>query len=215
MAIHPEDVAAAKDRNILWPEETVLVTATERRIGPGGALITPTTVIATDKRMIIINRATFGIRSDYEAIPYSKITSVRMEKGIISSSVFLRVSGYTSAGAGERGFLKPGEQEGEISGLRQNDAKALADFIGKMISGINPQQMDFEPGTTPKEDDIVADGMKKGGPMGTGSPAGKGKSGPAATPATGDGHSYCPQCGAKNNSANKFCSACGARLGKQ
>ncbi len=208
MAIHPEDVNTAKDRNILWPEETIMVTATERRIGPGGALITPTTVIATDKRIIIINRATFGIRSDYEVIPYNRVTSVRMEKGIISSSVFLRVSGYTSSGSGERGFMKPGEQEGEISGLRQNDAKDLSDFIGKMVSGINPQQMDFGPDTQTKEDDIVADSKKRD----AGAQTGKAKKAPA--PAGGGGYAYCPQCGARNDLANKFCSACGAKLGK-
>ncbi len=139
MTIHIEDVDYAKSKKLLWAEETVMVTATERRIGPGGHLITPTTVIATDKRVIIINRTTLGIRNDYEAIPYNRITSVRLEKGIISSSVYMRVEGYTSPG--EEGFLKPGEQEGEIPGLRGGDAKALSDFIEKTIAGVTPGQM--------------------------------------------------------------------------
>jgi hypothetical protein len=96
-------------------------------------MINPTTVIATDKRVIIINRNMAGIRKDFESIPYSKITSVRYERGIISSSIYLRVEGYTSPG--EEGFMKPGDQEGQIPGLRDADAKALADFIDKIVSG--------------------------------------------------------------------------------
>ncbi len=131
MAIHQEDVDLAKAQ--LWPDEQIQVTATERRVGPGGDVVNPTTVIATDKRIIIINRNMAGIRKDFESIPYNKVTSVRFEKGIISSSIFLRVEGYTSSG--EQGFMKPGEQEGQIGGLRGDDAKALADYIDKQISG--------------------------------------------------------------------------------
>jgi hypothetical protein len=218
MTIHPEDVQVAKDRNILWTEETVMVTATERRVGPGGSLITPTTVVATDKRMIIINRATFGIRTDYEAIPYNRITSVRMEKGIISSSVFLRVSGYSSPGAGEQGFLKPGEQEGEISGLRQQDAKDLSDFIGKMIAGIDPNQMDFGPDQKPRVDDIVKESRERdNGDLAAGIAPQAGRKGSQAkkgADASGGGYIYCTQCGARNELGAKFCESCGAKLGK-
>ncbi len=51
-------------------------------------------MIVTNKRIIIINRATLGIRKDFETIPFTQITSVRLEKGIISSSVFVRVMGF-------------------------------------------------------------------------------------------------------------------------
>ncbi|MFI5412487.1 MAG: PH domain-containing protein [Candidatus Micrarchaeales archaeon] len=190
--IHQEDVDFAKSKNMLWAEEEVMVTATERRVGPGGALITPTTIIATNKRILIINRATFGIRNDVESIPYNRVSSVRLEKGLISSSVFLRVGGYTSSG--EQGFLKPGEQEGEIPGLKQQDAKDLSDFIEKMITGMTPNDIDLAP--LPDTSPGQAAGEKGASTMG------------------GGGYAYCPKCGAKNDISAKFCTACGAKLGK-
>ena len=186
MPIYPEDVALAK--NQLWSDETIQVTATERRIGPGGSLITPTTVVITDKRMLIINRATLGLRKDIESIPYSSIASVRVEKGLISHSVFIRVSGYSSPG--EKGFLKSGEQEGEISGLHKVDAKAIADYIERVISGYGP---------------VGAPQAQQQGPYG---------SGPSATAASAGGYMFCSKCGAKNPMNAKFCTACGSKLSK-
>ncbi len=149
MAVYPEDVAYAKSE--MMDGEQAIVTATQRKVGPGGALVNQTTVVATDRRLLLLNRATLGLRKDVESIPYNRIASVRMEKGFISSSVFLQVAGYTSS-LGERGFLKPGEQEGEIGGLHKADAKALADYINKMISqpsmapAMQPQQQQQQGG---------------------------------------------------------------------
>jgi hypothetical protein len=127
MGVDQGDVNAAK--NILWPDENVEVTVRQRRIGPGGAMTTPTSVLATDKRLIILNRATLGLRQDYEAIPYNQITSVRLEHGIIASSVFIRVQGYDR----DKGLLKNGKEEGEIDGLNNKEAQTLADFINKRL----------------------------------------------------------------------------------
>ena len=144
MAVDQGEVQAAK--SILWPDEKVELTVTQRRVGPGGSMTTPTTVITTDKRLIILNRASLGMRKDYEVIPYRQITSVRLEHGIISSSVFIRVQGYDR----DQGLLKNGKEEGEIDGLRNNDAKELADYLSKrqeqieqVAEGDEPQgQMD-------------------------------------------------------------------------
>lgn len=180
MVVYPEDMNVAK--KYLWPEETVYVTATQRKIGPGGALINQTSVVATDKRLIIINRETLGVRKDVETIPYNRIASVRYEGGIISSSVFVVVSGYVSP-PGEQGFLKKGESEGEIGGLHKTDAKALSDFIQKMIVGVMPEEMNSG---TPSQD--------------------------GAQSAAHGTYTYCPKCGTKNANDSKFCTNCGAKL---
>ncbi len=130
MAIEQEDVDPIKSE--LWPDEKVVLTVRQRRVGPGGSVVTPTSVVATNRRIIIINRETLGLRHDIESVPYDHVTSVRWEHGIISSSVFLRVAGFAT----EKGFLKgSGEQEGEIEGLNNNDAQELSDYVEKMISG--------------------------------------------------------------------------------
>lgn len=127
MGIDQGDVNSVK--SILWPDEQVGVTARQRRVGPGGSVTVPTSIIATDKRIIILNRATLGMRQDYEVIPYKQVASVRLEHGIISSTVFIRVQGYDR----DQGLLKNGKEEGEIDGLNNKDAQALSDFINKQI----------------------------------------------------------------------------------
>jgi hypothetical protein len=138
MQVDQDELKAVKD--ILWQGEVVRGTFKQRMIGPGGSVTVPTSVVVTDNRVIIINRATLGLRKDYEVIPYSKIASVRLEKGIISSSVFVRVQGYDH----DTGLLKNGREEGEIDGLHGNDAKDLAEFLNTKINqAIEPKQ----PGT--------------------------------------------------------------------
>ncbi len=130
MAINPKDAELVQ--KILWPGEKVELTGRERRAGPGGSVTSPTSIILTDKRVIIINREAVGIRKDYEVIPYKSIAGVRLEKGIIASTVFIRVLGYEK----DRGLLKDGREEGEIDGLNNRDAKLIADEINRKISGI-------------------------------------------------------------------------------
>ncbi|MCL4389253.1 PH domain-containing protein [Candidatus Marsarchaeota archaeon] len=127
MGVDADEVNAVK--NLLWPDERVILTAKQRRIGPGGSVTVPTSVLATDKRIIIVNKANLGIRKDYESIPYKQITSVRLEKGMISSTVFVRVQGYDK----DKGLLKNGKEEGEIDGLHGKDAKALADYLNSVL----------------------------------------------------------------------------------
>lgn len=128
MPVNEHEVDAVK--NLLWPNEVVEGTVEQRRIGPGGSLIAPTLVIATNMRIIIVNKASLGMRKDYEIIPYKQITSVRLEHGIISSTIFLRVDGYDT----DKGLLSNGKQEGEMDGLKNREAVELADLINKKIT---------------------------------------------------------------------------------
>ncbi len=132
MVIDQEDLKLVRTQ--LWPDEVVEITVRQRRVGPGGSVITPTSVVGTDKRVIIINKTTMGIRKDFEIIPYDEIASVRFEHGVISSSVFIRVKGFDS----DKGLLERGKQEGEIDGLNNKDAAALADFLNRKISDEMP-----------------------------------------------------------------------------
>ena len=132
MTVQAEDVNLVK--KILWSNEVVEVTVRQRRVGPGGDLITPTSVVATNMRLIIVNLATFGLRRDYEVIPYSEITSVRTEQGIISSSVFIRVLGYDN----DKGLLKNGDEEGEVDGLNNTDARTLSEYVSKKLINTAP-----------------------------------------------------------------------------
>ena len=144
MQIDPTELGIA--RKVLWPDEEVEGTVKQRRFMPGGSLVTPTTVVVTDKRLIIINRQMLGIRQDYEVVPYNAIVSVRLEHGIITSTVFIRVQGYDT----DRGLLAgSGKQEGEIDGLKNKDAIELTDYINKKLE----ERLDA---TTEVEKDVQA-----------------------------------------------------------
>lgn len=174
MPIEQEDLNLVKKE--LWPDEVVALTARQRRVGPAGDLINPTSIVATNKRIIIINKTTLGIRKDFESITYERITSVRMEKGIISSTVFVRVEGYDT----DRGFLKgTTRQEGEIDGLNGTDAQLLSDFIEKRISGETPDGNQQKTGQSTSNPTSAASFCSNCGAQ--------------LTP----GEKFCPKCGTK------------------
>jgi hypothetical protein len=125
-----DDDEKALVKELLLPDEQIEITARQRRFGPGGSMTAPTSVIGTNKRLIIVNRATLGLRKDYEVILYKQITSVRLERGIVTSSVFVRVQGYDR----DKGLLADAKQEGEIDGLNIKEAAGLVDYLNKKVS---------------------------------------------------------------------------------
>ena len=116
-----DQVEVGKVAHLLWPHEGAELTVKQKRVGPGGAPINPTSVICTNERIIIINRSALGLRKDYEIITYAKVVHVRLERGIFSSSVILRLFGGDTG----RGFLTTEREEGEVNGLRFRDAKMV------------------------------------------------------------------------------------------
>lgn len=178
MSIDPKEAALAS--GLLWPGEHVEETAKQRSVGPGGSVTAPTSVICTNMRIIIVNRATLGLRKDYEVIPYKQITSVRLEHGLVSSSVFIRVQGYDR----DKGLLKDGREEGEIDGLHNGEAAALADYINKKISAAAEAPQ-------PSAQNAPAQGQAD---------------------STIGAYVYCTNCGSKDKVGAKFCQNCGAKL---
>lgn len=178
MGIDQGDVKLVKDQ--MFPDEAVAITVRQRRVGPGGSMVTPTSVIVTNKRLIIVNKESLGMRKDIESIPYKQITSVRLEHGIISSSVFVRVEGYDT----DKGFLKnTGKQEGEIEGLKNNDAKEITEYINNMIAGDGADGSGVQQTQQPQQ-----------------AAAPKGK------------YVFCSKCGARMDAGAKFCDKCGTKL---
>ena len=116
----------------------------QRKFGPGGDILTPTTIAATEKRLIIVYRTSLGMRKYYEVIPYRRITSVRIEHGLISSSLHFHVLGVDSEKQ-----VRTGKSEGVIDGLRENEATSFGKFINRKISDVSsdlpsPHDVDSE-----------------------------------------------------------------------
>src|SRR5438067_10088791 len=87
-----------KISQMLNPNEEVFVVARQSRLKPGGSKFTPNIVYATDRRIIIRDPSMLGLREEVVDIPYDLISSVRLDKGVFSSSVIFMAPGLRSTG---------------------------------------------------------------------------------------------------------------------
>jgi hypothetical protein len=125
--------------NRLDQDEKVRLVAKQSRMKPGGsALATPNIVFATDKRVIIRNPTMLGMRENIEDIPYDKMTSVKLEKGIFSSTVLIRAPGLSEMSRVSRssGLIAWGRgEDGQIDALSKDKGEQLFTIIREGIDG--------------------------------------------------------------------------------
>src|SRR5919199_81308 len=123
---------------MLNPNEEVLVVARQSRLKPGGSKLTPNVVFATDRRIIIKDPSMLGLREDIVDIPYDMISSVRIDKGVLSSNIIFKAPGLISSGRrGKLDRMMEGygdtsglsEEEGIITAIPKNKAEDLLEII--------------------------------------------------------------------------------------
>ena len=137
------DIEKIKDH--LDSDDQVLLVAKQSKYKPGGALISGgNTIYATEKKIIIRNPTLFGLRESVEDIPYDKITSVKLEKGMFSSTVIIRSPGLSelSRMSKSSGLIAWGRgEEGQIDAIPKQKAEQLVRIIKEKM----------EQAKTPKE----------------------------------------------------------------
>src|SRR3712207_3772502 len=125
--------------NRLDYDEEVRFVAKQSRMKPGGsALATPNIVFATDKRVIIRNPTMLGMRENIEDIPYDKITSVKLEKGVFSSTILIRAPGLSEMSRVSKysGLIAWGRgEDGQIDALPKDKGEQLFIIIREGIDG--------------------------------------------------------------------------------
>src|SRR5215212_2793105 len=118
-------------------DEKVRIVAKQSRMRPGGsALATPNIVFATDKRIIIRNPTMLGMRENIEDIPYDRMTSVKLEKGIFSSTILIRAPGLSemSRVSKNSGLIAWGRgEDGQIDALSKDKGERLFTIIREGI----------------------------------------------------------------------------------
>jgi hypothetical protein len=132
-----------KVREMLNPNEAVLVVARQSRIKPGGSAVTPNIIYATNKRIIIRDPYMMGIKENIVDIPYDVITSVKLEKGLLSSTI--RFEAPALIGSKRLGMIEgivsgENDQEGIIEALPKRKAE---DVIQVIRSGIHNTSFDI------------------------------------------------------------------------
>lgn len=120
--------------------EKVLIVAKQARNIPGGAIISsPNIVYGTDKRLIIRNPTMLGMRENVEDIPYDKITSVKLEKGLFSSTVVIRAPGLSEMSrlSQASGLIAWGRgEDGTIDALPKQKAEQLVKIIKEQMDAV-------------------------------------------------------------------------------
>jgi hypothetical protein len=122
----------SKITEILNPDEKVLLVARQSRIKPGGSLHTPNVIYATDRRIIIRDPYMLGIKENVVDIPYDIVTSVKLEKGLLSSTIRFKAPGLlSSTKLGMMDSMIDGEddQGGIIEAIPKDKAQDLLEII--------------------------------------------------------------------------------------
>lgn len=122
----------SKITEMLNPDEKVLLVARQSRIKPGGSLHTPNIIYATDRRIIIRDPYMLGIKENVVDIPYDIVTSIKLEKGLLSSTIRFKAPGLVSSTKlGMMNSLIDGEddQGGIIEAIPKDKAQDLLEII--------------------------------------------------------------------------------------
>jgi Bacterial PH domain/Short C-terminal domain len=125
-----------KIEKILNSEEKVLLVARQSRLMPGGSAVTPDNVIATDRRVIIRDPYMLGLKAELIDIPYDVITSVKLQKGVFTSTILFKAP--TLLNKSKLGLLDENiggedDQEGVIEALPKDKAEELLEIIRRRM----------------------------------------------------------------------------------
>jgi hypothetical protein len=125
-----------KIEKILNSDEKVLLVARESRLMPGGSALTPNSVIATDRRVIIRDPYMLGLKSELIDIPYDVITSVKLQKGILTSTILFKAPtmvNKSKLGLMDENISGEDDQEGVIEALPKDKAEELLEIIRRRM----------------------------------------------------------------------------------
>ena len=157
---HPTDgddlEEISKIKETLNPDEKVLLVARQSRIKPGGSLHTPNIIYATDRRIIIRDPYMLGIKENVVDIPYDIVTSVKLEKGLLSSTIRFKAPGLmSSTKLGMMDSLIDGEddQGGIIEAIPKDKAQDLLEIIRSGMQTSSNRK--FAPSRNQKPNELI------------------------------------------------------------
>lgn len=98
----------------MFPGEIPYVVAKQSRVRPGGSMLSPAAIVATDRRVLFRNPKLFGLRENLKEITYDQIGSVTSGKGIFGSKIAFQTAYFGNL---------------NIDGLSRDDVHKLVDVI--------------------------------------------------------------------------------------
>jgi PH (Pleckstrin Homology) domain-containing protein/putative oligomerization/nucleic acid binding protein len=132
---------------MLNANEEVFVVARQSRLKPGGSKFTPNIIYGTDRRIIVRDPSMLGLREEVVDIPYDLISSVRLDKGVFSSSVIFTAPGLRNTGRIgliERmsGTGSGANEDAVITAIPKDKAEDLVEVIR---NGMDKQREVYQP----------------------------------------------------------------------
>ena len=128
-----------KIRDRLDPGERVVISIRQSRFLAGGSPVTPNAIFLTPQHVIIRNPTRLGLGEQVESFAYDDITNVRLERGMMSSSIVLTIPGQTEMSNIERNTNSPAyspwsrDTPGTIDALPRDKAEAAYRYIRERI----------------------------------------------------------------------------------
>jgi hypothetical protein len=98
----------------MLPGEIPYVVAKQSRVRPGGSMLSPAAIVATDRRVLFRNPKLFGLKENLKEVTYDQIGSVTAGKGLFGSKITLQTAYF--------GALN-------IDGLSRDDVHKLVDVV--------------------------------------------------------------------------------------
>jgi hypothetical protein len=148
-----------KIEKILNSDEKVLLVARQSRLMPGGSAMTPDNVIATDRRVIIRDPYMLGLKAELIDIPYDVITSVKLQKGVFTSTILFKAPtllNKSKLGLIDENIGGEDDQEGVIEALPKDKAEELLEIIRRRMKSTGNGES-----TSNVDSMSVADELKK------------------------------------------------------
>jgi len=114
-----------KLKKLLLPNERIITKAKQGRVRPGGSLITPSTIIVTNKRIMIIDPSKLGLQKRIQSYPISAIFGVELINGVTGSTISLKVPGAEGV-----------EELTAVTALPKGKAREIYNLILEQIEGV-------------------------------------------------------------------------------
>ena len=108
-------------KQILEVSEIIKTVARQSKVMPGGSMVTPNIIFATNKRLIIRDPTALGLRAGVDSIPYSQINKVKLQKGAFTSEIVVDVGKFE------------GDNKKKIQAIPKQKASEIVGIINEFV----------------------------------------------------------------------------------
>ncbi|MGI0141889.1 MAG: PH domain-containing protein [Candidatus Micrarchaeales archaeon] len=123
------DEARALVEEMLWPNERIRFCVRQSKLWIlGGSLSSPSIIVATNKRLILVTKPLFGLYQDYEILHYKQIVGIRVTHGIFTSSIYIATNGTQTHSA-----MHHNASNSTISGIYKGVGGMIASYLNDMM----------------------------------------------------------------------------------